>query len=1395
MAKDEAMYTDWEPEPPPPPPLRTRPTRGADEDGQAMTLDMDERALGMLPSKAAELDARLDAALSAGSGLFLAADPGAVADLGDVENEVSPEAGEAEVDAEDTLVDETMLEMGEAASVEQSDNIRVFVRVRPPVSREGSQPCRDIVRVDAVQRSIHLLAEPPRIFAFDGVLGESSSQEEVFQLVGTTIGEACLSGYNGSIYVYGQTGSGKTYTMQGPVTTVQSMHTDDKRGIMCRILDMIFTEVAARRREGGNVEYRCKCSYLEIYREAITDLLEPSSTNLQVREDINRGIYVERLNEHTVWTVSDAFHVLWQGLHQRHVGATQMNELSSRSHAVFTLALEATSTTAGGVTSTRVARLNLIDLAGSERQSFDPHNPTLHERLRVKEAGSINRSLSALTNVIMSLSRVGQKSRRSAGGGHGAANQRRPFVRYRDSKLTLLLRDSLGGNSKTVIVANVSPSALCFGETLSTLKFAARAKHIRCTAVMNEKYSGTVESLMLEVKSLKQQFELLSTRGLIPGEVGTVSTASFAELGPQQANAQSSGNDADDDPLEVLIACGNDDLRRLFAQRRVRRLEILLAAALERERRCELRRHKLDKFTQYLNGLLEHKERYFDGLRDYFTVLVDTATQEGCYPPELTAKLIAFRQQLCRVPTDGRGLVPEDLPGSTDRDMEEESSLGGMVGGGLVGDGREAGTLSVSTLDSHQSLAQDGPAGNAARRSRSSGQVSSGLLGDAAGRRRGQHTLQQRGLWSRPLRNASFEGGRGSMADLSASIFAGLASGPWFPGEVDDEEEALMLIRQENRLLRRQLENHPELYRLAVENRLLKEHLASLVQQHALAREEPPWPKGHRHARRARDGSGGDAGAQAAPKAGSTAEAFGGTAGSGGGGLNREPSLTRTSRSCVFSGTGDDSGVGQMSEAPQASQSRGKTTLGQAIGGGVSGGDATKASAPFRPFPGIEDATQISPSSSSAESDNDAPLEFPPTPGADGAPEGAAGGAAMPGGTAGEVPAIPPHTFTTRVAREVEELLYLKSSLEDALKQLFRSSRAARAAAVEGFNEGFESGPPGSRVTHGLRDRAAALAATLHGAANTEVEPRQAAEILRGTAEALRFAEGMLAKGKGEPLWLTAGGGGGQDGEAAEGAGSGSMHAAGEGLDERDVFMSLMRSLPTEGPSLSRHGFASSAPHLSPARQASDLGIDSDLLGGNEASVNAPTLRLSSSTGSAGTRLMRNRSMIQLHRISEARVSSFGTGPSPVYAANERHGRRPHHHHHALHGSRRDLNLQRPGVAAMASGDTAYSTDMLQEAAQKVRQLCGHLEFVNDAYRDMREQYRPLQEEYFRRNQECRFLEAQCRRLDMHCRLLEELWDVVRNAVAAAKRKPPPTRRPKAASRGTWNSAWHSQEG
>ncbi|CAE8621295.1 unnamed protein product, partial [Polarella glacialis] len=440
---------------------------------------------------------------------------------------------------------------------ERADNIRVFVRVRPPNAREGSTHLRDTMRSDTDQGVVHLLAEPPRSFAFDGVLAESASQEEVFQLAGISVAEACLSGYNGSIYVYGQTGSGKTHTMQGPVDSVQSMHSDENRGLMCRILDLIFSEIGRRHQEGGNIQYTCKCS--------------------------SRSL--------TSWSLDPA---------------TFKSERTSIA-----------ASTLRGSASTPCGRSPTPSTSCGRQADFPAPRLTGWQ-----------------------------------------------------------LQDGDRG--------------LC--KSFSPLKFAARAKHIRCSAdaVMNEEYSGTVESLMLEVKSLRQQLDLLSSRGLLPGASGVNSASSpdaASSLDRRQGAGGASGLHSMSGPGTLGRPCEDEeeavlledfletaDLRRLYGPRRVRRLEILLAAALEKERRCELRRHKLEKFTQYLDGLLERKEQYFDALRDYFAFLVDTAAGEACYLPELTARLVVFRQQLCNASTDSsRQQATEMLDGTIEAFLAAEA--------------------------------------------------------------------------------------------------------------------------------------------------------------------------------------------------------------------------------------------------------------------------------------------------------------------------------------------------------------------------------------------------------------------------------------------------------------------------------------------------------------------------------------------------------------------------------------------------------------------------------------------------------------------------------------------------------------------------------------------------
>ncbi|CAG9326979.1 unnamed protein product [Blepharisma stoltei] len=369
------------------------------------------------------------------------------------------------------------------------DNVKVALRIRPLNSREQQESGKKCVTVHEFQNSISLETRPePKIFTYDYVADEYVTQEQIFDAVGKPIAKSSLSGYNGTIFAYGQTGAGKTFTIQG--LGIEEFSSDFEkhemynfRGLLPRCFEFIFHEVN-QEMKNSNCEYLIKCSYLEIYQEQINDLLDPSFESLQIREDMKRGVYVEGLIEETVINAFETYELLRVGTQNRHVGSTSMNKESSRSHSVFTLLIESKHSV-DGLVNFRSSRFHLIDLAGSERQKA-----TDAAGDRLKEAGMINKSLSALGNVINSLVDISEGKSR--------------HVHYRDSKLTFLLKDSLGGNSKTYIVANISPAAGAFAETLSTLKFAQRAKQIKNTAVVNEDTSGSLVLLREEIKRLKE---------------------------------------------------------------------------------------------------------------------------------------------------------------------------------------------------------------------------------------------------------------------------------------------------------------------------------------------------------------------------------------------------------------------------------------------------------------------------------------------------------------------------------------------------------------------------------------------------------------------------------------------------------------------------------------------------------------------------------------------------------------------------------------------------------------------------------------------------------------------------------------------------------------------------
>uniref|UniRef100_A0A8C3KBU2 Kinesin family member 15 n=1 Tax=Calidris pygmaea TaxID=425635 RepID=A0A8C3KBU2_9CHAR len=389
----------------------------------------------------------------------------------------------------------------------EGDAIKVYVRVRPPSEgaalNDGDQGlCLSVLSSNTIR--LHSKPEP-KIFTFDYVANMETTQESVFSSVAKNIVESCMNGYNGTIFAYGQTGSGKTFTMMGPSDSDNFTHC--LRGVIPRSFEYLFFLIEREKEKAGNGKsFLCKCSFIEIYNEQIFDLLDSASAGLFLREHIKKGVFVDGAVEQVLSSAAEAYQVLTMGWRNRRVASTSMNRESSRSHAVFTITVESMEKN-NEVVNIRSSLLNLVDLAGSERQK-DTHT----EGLRLKEAGNINRSLSCLGQVITALVDVG--------------NGKQRHICYRDSKLTFLLRDSLGGNAKTCIIANVHPGSRCFGETLSTLNFAQRAKLIKNKAVINEDTQGNVSQLQAEVKKLKEQLAQLTS---VPSMHGTSVSQGVAE--------------------------------------------------------------------------------------------------------------------------------------------------------------------------------------------------------------------------------------------------------------------------------------------------------------------------------------------------------------------------------------------------------------------------------------------------------------------------------------------------------------------------------------------------------------------------------------------------------------------------------------------------------------------------------------------------------------------------------------------------------------------------------------------------------------------------------------------------------------------------------------------------
>ncbi|KAL3110167.1 hypothetical protein niasHT_015770 [Heterodera trifolii] len=468
----------------------------------------------------------------------------------------------------------------------------------------------NIVRADVARGFVELQSPkgPSKSFFFDSVFGENAKQFEIYDETVRGIVDSVLQGFNGTVFAYGQTGTGKTHTMEG------TRGEPTQRGVIPNAIQHIFQHIA---HSPPNQQFLVRASFLEIYQEEIRDLLNRSANKrLELKERPDIGVYVKDLSSFVTKSVEETEEVISVGHSNRSVGRTNMNEHSSRSHAIFVITVECSETDQDGQTHIRVGRLNLVDLAGSERQS-----KTGSEGQRFREATRINLSLSALGNVISALS-----------------DQNSAHIPYRDSKLTRLLQDSLGGNSKTVMIANIGPASYNFEETIGTLRYASRAKQIENKPKINEDpKDALLREFQDEIVRLKEMLEKRRRKRTEGQKNGTGQTETEEKREENEADAEREAEEyaraqqrklgAERARLLRNGALIDEERKRILAELEERERE------LERERQEQLAvaakiRAMQSKLLSGDGNLLDRTRRQEEQLRQRRTELTERRRRE-----------------------------------------------------------------------------------------------------------------------------------------------------------------------------------------------------------------------------------------------------------------------------------------------------------------------------------------------------------------------------------------------------------------------------------------------------------------------------------------------------------------------------------------------------------------------------------------------------------------------------------------------------------------------------------------------------------------------------------------------------------------------------------------------
>ncbi|XP_072717996.1 centromere-associated protein E isoform X2 [Ciconia boyciana] len=416
--------------------------------------------------------------------------------------------------------------------------VTVCVRVRPLIARENALEDKVSLHWKSENNTISEV-NGTKVFSYDRVFHSSDNTQQLYEGVAVPIIQSAVQGYNGTIFAYGQTASGKTYTMMG---------NEDSVGIIPKAIQHVFKIIC----EIPDREFLLRVSYMEIYNETITDLLCDirKKKPLGIREDVNRNTYVEDLIEEVVVAPEQVMEWIRKGEKNRHYGETKMNEHSSRSHTIFRMIIEsrersdpANANCDGAV---MVSHLNLVDLAGSERAS-----QTGSEGVRLKEGCNINRSLFILGQVIKKL-----------------CDDPSGFINYRDSKLTRILQNSLGGNAKTVIICTITP--VSFDETLSTLQFANTAKRMKNTPKVNEVLDddALLKRYRKEILDLKKQLEEVSSKT----QIHAMEKDQLAQLLEEKNSLQKVQEDRIRNLTEMLVTSASFSSKQNAKAKRRRRV-------------------------------------------------------------------------------------------------------------------------------------------------------------------------------------------------------------------------------------------------------------------------------------------------------------------------------------------------------------------------------------------------------------------------------------------------------------------------------------------------------------------------------------------------------------------------------------------------------------------------------------------------------------------------------------------------------------------------------------------------------------------------------------------------------------------------------------------------------